>query len=159
MINVKVVPTEKQKMFIFKNTITVTYGLLGNTTDTELQSAIYHELGHNSQLKTMFLLMFSFSFMYTILLFFFNLIYFTLFNTLINWMFYFLSFILFYVFCCWFTRLGEYHADRYALKHTNLKNMKEFIYSLNHETFSIFYLFRWHPSNKRRIKYLMEVKV
>jgi Zn-dependent protease with chaperone function len=157
MIKIRVVPSLKEKMFIFKNIISITYGILGNTSDVELQTAIYHELGHYANLKTMVFLMLGFSFMYTMLLSLINMFHLKLFFIPISWMFYGLSFIVFYIICCWFTRLGEYHADRYDLKHTNLENMKEFIYSLNHETHPVFYLFRWHPSNKKRMKYLKEV--
>jgi len=151
MITVNTIPTIKNKFFIFKDKIFVSYGLLITLDDQELQTAMYHEMGHNIQLKHMTLLLVCFTCFFSVILFAIML-----FN--LNNIYYAAFLLLFYIVGCWISRLGEYNADRYAFKHTDFECMKRFIIGLNHESkySNFFYLFRWHPSNRKRLEQLIK---
>lgn len=142
MITVKTIPIMNDKMFIFGNTIFISNGLLCSLSDGELQTSVYHELGHNNQLKLMTVVVLSIAIMFTILFLFIPIMYIPF------------ALLFFYLVCCYVCRAAEYSADRYALKHSSYNDMKQFISNLNHDIHWIFYPFRYHPSNKLRLLHL-----
>ena len=135
-------------MFLFFNKVYVSYGYLSVTSDNCLHSALMHELGHRKQFKTMFAII-MISMAIFIQLFLFSKIA-ILFFLPVG-----------YLFFCWISRLGEYHADHYALRHTSLDSMREFLIGegsrLDTRLSKWFYLFRWHPSTVRRYNVLCKL--
>lgn len=135
-------PTNKKKMYIIGDTIRISYGELIDLDDNVLQTSIFHEIGHYNNLSNMLLITISTSITITVLLLFTPIILFP----------FILSFS--YLVLCYIARLGEYYADRYALSMTSKKDMVDFINSMNKDCNNIFYPFRFHPSNKKRILHL-----
>jgi len=145
MLNLRVLPYDRPTMFLFFSKIFVTNGLLVRASDEHLQSSIYHELGHKKQFKIMFCiyLINIALFLQLILLFSYHAV---------------LFLPLFYMLFCWYCRIGEYHADSYALVHTSKSGMIELLEAegnrLDTRLSMLFYPIRFHPDKHRRIRNL-----
>jgi Zn-dependent protease with chaperone function len=147
MIFLSVVPSEKSDCYSSFRRVYVTYGLLATTTDPELSACVYHELGHVSDAFQMFHVVIPTLFSYLVLLvylpFFWNVV----------------SLPFFYSVLYYFMRKTELSADRFALANTDLSTMTDFLNTVDHENLlgRIFFLFRWHPTRKKRLDFLMKI--
>lgn len=141
-IKIYSVPSTKNFMYILSNKIKISYGCLSSITDSCLITSIYHETGHRKNLFKILLLSILFTIFISVLL------------ILLPFVFYPILLFFSYLVYCWIARIGEFWADRYAYSIVSKSDMLEFYYSLNHDCNSLFYLFRYHPSIKRRIKKL-----
>jgi len=69
-----------------------------------------------------------------------------------------LMFFMFYIWLCFFCRLGEFKADEYALKHTSKNGVVQMLSGEGHRMDTkmarLFFFVRLHPNSKKRLKNL-----
>lgn len=133
-MKIKVISHSRPTMFLWFGRVYVTSEYLTVASDRCLLAALSHELGHKQQYKVMLAIT-----LITIAIFI------QLFLLLPQVLFF--SFPLVYLWFCFLCRLGEYHADKYALECTNLESMREMLQiegsRMDTRLSMLFYLFRW----------------
>lgn len=141
-MKIKVLSTPKKIMYILGDCIRISYGNLWSLSDDALQAAIYHELGHRQNLSRILLVNIFFSIFVSVLL------------IITPFVFYPILLFFSYLVYCFLIRQGEYLADKFAAGLVSKAAMIEFLISMNHDCSRVFYLFRFHPSNRNRKKKL-----
>jgi Zn-dependent protease with chaperone function len=147
----KITVESKQRpfMYVSGSTIHVSYGYLETSSDSHLQAAINHEIGHIENRYTPLALIILSGFLFLV----FSCAYSALLPFTPG----------LYPLFCFYLRQGEFFADSYAfsidpsstlelLRYEGLRMDNRFIDN------SILYLFRFHPSYIRRVKNLNKEK-
>jgi len=147
-IKLKVIPSLKTSMFVWLNTIYIQSGFLSVASDKCLASAFWHEMGHIYQRKIMVAIVSCSLVIFFQLLLLLPMSLFSLCS----------MFFLFYIWLCFFCRIGEYKADEYSLKHTSKDGMIEMLIGegsrMDTRIARLFFFVRLHPNSKKRLKNL-----
>ena len=149
-IQIKVIPSSKTGMHIFGYVVSIDNGFLEIASDECLASAYWHEMGHLKQRKIMVAIV-----SVSLVVFFQVMI---LMLPLLSVFSLWLMLGLFYLWLCFFCRLGELHADLYSLKHTSKNGLIQMLSGegsrLDSTLAKIFWFLRFHPSRRKRLQNL-----
>lgn len=143
---VKVLSSNKPKMFLFFNIVYVTSEYLTVASDNCLESALKHEGGHLLYRKV--------AGAYTVLLLILSYLCFYLLPMVVCGV----IFPVVYLLYCWFLRRGEFFADRYSLTYTTSEGLREMLLIEHKQQDNwlsyCFYALRWHPAYYKRLENL-----